>query len=527
MSSSRKRRYSAPVKKTKSVPPEKTDTKVAASRVQMFLRARFNPLRSLTPELLGFYIDRFKIGYIRQLCLAWDSIKDRDDTIRLVTSLREKAISRFDYQIEMIENLDPSDVARAEVQKEKVEYFFRNMTVTSAIDENITGRQKLLAKQMMDCAGSKYSVHEIVWQPQEDGNLTAQLRHTPPWFFENITGKLRYLTSEGAAYGEDLDEGGWLITVGDGLMIATCIAYMFKTLPLRDWVTYCERNGMPAFIGTTDSPQGSPQYKALFEALQNLASDYAALKNNSEKIEVLDLKGSEANLPYEPLVKRMDAKIASMWRGGDLSTMSSGTHSQGRGSNRQEDEAEILIDDDVQLIDETINAGLVKYVVEYLFGEEPLVRYATIVPPKEATAQDIAIDQFLVGSGVQLSVEDALKRYGRVAAQPGEVALMPPKQDEQIPPGLGNISEDSAALLRSAHKRLTPAQAASLAPVRARFAQAMEADDTHLANEVEKAIQDLPALLQLINIDPPTRRFLEIAYSSALMDGLTNSTHQS
>lgn len=311
-------------------------------------------------------------------------------------------------------------------------------------------------------------------------------------------------------------------------MIATAIAYMFKTLPLRDWITYCERNGMPAFIGTTDSPAESAQWKAIVEAVRNLASDYAAVKNSSEKIEVLDLKGSQAALPYEPLVKRMDAKIAAMWRGGDLSTMSSGTRAQGRGSNRQEDEAEILLDDDVALIDETINSYVVKYACEYLFGAAPLVRYATIVPPKEATAQDITIDQFLVGAGAQLSVEDAMKRYGRVAAQQGETLLTPPRQDEQLPAGLGNerigMDPATATLLKNAYRQLLPAQGAALAPVRARIEKALAAPDESLANEIESALADLPALLKQINLRPATARLLENTFTSALLDGLTTST---
>jgi len=125
--------------------------------------------------------------------------------------------------------------------------------------------------------------------------------------------------------------------------------------------------------------------------------------------------------------------------------MSSGRGTQGHGSQRQEDEAEAILHDDVEMIDETIHQWITRYVIEYLFGDDrPLARYKTIVPPAEATAQDLAIDQFLISAapeGQGLSWEAAMKRYGRVAARPGEPMLLAPKQLEQIPNNLGNTRQ--------------------------------------------------------------------------------------
>jgi hypothetical protein len=222
----------------------------------------------------------------------------------------------------------------------------------------------------------------------------------------------------------------------------------------------------------------------------------------------------------------MDAKIASLWRGGDLSTMSSGTHSQGRGSNRQEDEAEIILDDDVTLIDETINAYIVKYIIEYKYGvgTPVLVRYATIVPPKEATAQDLTIDQFLVGAGAQLSVEDAMKRYGRVAAKPGETLLTAPKQDEQLPAGLGNEVEVLAKDLINAQKELLPEQAKALEPVSWRIRQALAlSNDDDFEKDLVNIINEIPDLLKKVKVTPARADHFFKLYKAAYLDGITTN----
>jgi len=523
-------------------PPQKQVSDVDASRVLLYLRSRFNPIRRLTPELLSVYLDRSKVGFLREIALVWDAVQERDYKILLASELRKGSVARFDYQVEHIDGLDEADKAMADKHKEALQYFYGNLRTTRAIDENEKGGVKMLVSQMMDAVGSKYSVHEIVWQPQADGNLTAEFRWTPLWFFENLTGKLRYLTREGETYGIDLDEGGWMITTGRGLMYASLIAYMFKTLPLRDWVTFSERNGMPAFIGKTPAAPGTQQYEAMLEAVRMLGTEFAAVMNMTDLIEKVDLGGADAEKTYQPLIEWMDRAIVALWRGGDLSTMSSGKGTQGHGSQRQDEEADTILDFDVEMIDETLHQYVSKYVIEYMFGDDrPLARYKTVVPPDQATAQDIAIDQFLVSSapeGEGLSWEDTLKRYGRIPAAKGQPILIAPKQDEQLPANLGNTrsatrlgllndrravkgDDTTSLLLKAAHKQLTEEQAKALAPLRDRIEQALKAPDAQLANAIQVVLADLPTLLKQLNLAPPTARILETAYSAALLDGLT------
>jgi hypothetical protein len=84
------------------------------------------------------------------------------------------------------------------------------LVVTHAIDGNEVGGFKLLVRQMMDAIGKRFAVHEIVWKPSPEG-LTAELRFVPLWFFENTTGKLRFLKQPYGLEGVELQEGAWMV----------------------------------------------------------------------------------------------------------------------------------------------------------------------------------------------------------------------------------------------------------------------------------------------------------------------------
>lgn len=393
----------------------KTKSIVTPERVQFHLRCRFNPIRALTPELLARQLDSFKAGYLTDFALTAEAIEERDDIIKAVAPKRKKAVARHGYEV-----LTLDDSPEAQQHKEALEYFYNHLTCTSAIDQNERGSFKLLARQMMDAVGKKYAVHEIVWQPSAAG-LTAEFRFTPLWFFENTLGRLRYLTGEASTVGAELAEGGWLTTVGEGLMMACAVAYMFKTLPLKDWLLYCERHGMPGIKGTTNAPRGSEEWNAMVQAVEDFGADFSAVMNESEQIELIDLRG-QGELPYPAMIERMDRALAALWRGADLSTLS---QSSGTGASLQGGEAELLEQDDAELISETLNLQVDRWVIRYLFGAEasPRAYVKILTSGTQNVDQDLKIDEFLLSHGAKLPRAGTMERYGRAPAKEGEEVL--------------------------------------------------------------------------------------------------------
>jgi phage gp29-like protein len=409
-------------------PVPKHSAFITAERVQMSIRARFNPIPAVTPRLLGVWLESFRLGFFRNIALAWDAMERRDYTLAAVAPKRKKAVARNGWEI-----LTVNDSPAAQQQKAALEYFYNHLTVTTALEENETGGLSLLIRQMMDAVGKRYAVHEIIWQPGAPDSdaasssfnpgLTATFRFCPLWWFEGTQGRLRFLPSEFAIYGVDLEPGGWLVTVGDGIMEACSVAYVFKHLPLRDWLSYSEKFGMPGVLGRTDAPLDSPEWNEFAEAIKNFSQDWSAVCSHANSIDLVEAKG-QANDPFRPLVEIMDRAITTLWRGADLGTISA---HNAVGASLQADEGDILESDDAQMIGETLTAQVSRRVLQYYFGDAPQLAYIKILTrERRDTEQDLKTDDFLLRAGFPISIASAGERYGRDIPAPGEPLLVAP-----------------------------------------------------------------------------------------------------
>ncbi|WP_269540152.1 phage portal protein family protein [Cerasicoccus fimbriatus] len=344
----------------------KTSTTIHPNRLRRSRRAAFNPVRNLTPESLTRQLDTFHAGSIADAARLWEVIEQRDGLVKSVAAKRKKAAARFGWDV-IAEDNSPEALRH----KASLEDFYRNIEATHAVDQNERGGMGLLIRQMMDAVGKRYAVHEIVWRPQPGAtpSLHATFRFVPLWFFENRTGSLRFLPNDAASEGQSLRPGEWLITTGDGIMEATSVAYLFKHLPLRDWLVYCERNGMPGLRGVTDAEPGSATWDDALEAVQQFGTDFRALMSSGTEIEVIDLTHG-SSLPYPELIERMDKAIATLWRGSPMGTI----QDSGAGISLQGKETALIEREDVNHLSETLHQQVDAWVIQHLFGETPRAR---------------------------------------------------------------------------------------------------------------------------------------------------------
>jgi hypothetical protein len=426
---------------------------LSPDRVTLSIRQRFNPTKGITADALSNAHDEFDRGNLRNAAMMWEVIEDRDDLVKAVAGKRKKNIARNGFEVVTFPKKGTDGYEQALKQKTVLEFFYDQILVTHAIDNNERGGFKLLIRQMMDAIGKKYAVHEIIWKPQQIastsprfasennssgeltrgglgkptgdsslGNfrLTAEFRFVPLWFFENTKGRLRFLTSPYATEGVELKDGAWLITTGDGIMKACAVAWMRKNLALSDWSDYSGNYGKPGIIASTTAARGAAQFTAMEDALSEFLETKSIVLNSAENVKVVDL--ASANPPFDPLVERMDRLISALWRGSDLSTISK---SQGYGASVQQGETQILEEDDAELITETLQKNIDRRVIEYTFGPKvPILAGVTVQQtPRRGTQQDMIVDQFLIGAGMPLAISDAAKRYGRAIADPGEPTL--------------------------------------------------------------------------------------------------------
>ncbi len=410
-------------------PPAGGGGQITPQRVELSLRQRFSPIRLLTPELLATQLDQFARGYLSPIMRTWETMERRDDRLASVAAKAKSALARYGFEIVTAQDAPPAEAAR---HKEALEYFYGNLTVTDAYDENRVGGFSLLVRTMAHAIGRKYSVHEICWQAGESG-LTAEFRAAPGWFFENLTGRLRFLTQDFDYMGVPMNPDEWLVTVGDGIDEACSVAYMFKHLPLKDWLNYSEKFGFPGILGKTAASQGSDQWEAMKTAVAAFANDFAAVCNVSDTIDLIKAEGSQGATPFQPIVEMMDRAMSILWRGADLGTQSHHGSGQGQGATLQQDETDALDEDRAQMLSETLNIHIDRRVIAFTFGAgvQPLARVRIRTRETRDLTFDLKAIAALVPLGLPISVADTLGRFGFSPPSQGEAvlkALAPPAQ---------------------------------------------------------------------------------------------------
>lgn len=380
---------------------------------QAWRQIRFNPLRSLTPERLAAALDMAATGWLRDAALIFEVVEQREAIVRSVMTKRRASVARRTWQIITPDPDDP----RAEGHKETLQYFYNNLTATDATDLNVRTGMSGLLRQMMDAVIQRYAVHEIIWHRTAEG-LTAQLRRVPLYFFENRSGSLRYVGAQNRGDGVPLDKEGWMITTAPGLGEALAICYLYKRMGLQDMLAFSEKFSVPGVLGRTSAKKDSPEGEAMRDSVLAYASEWVGLVYGDDgsikdPIQVMPMPGG-ASLPQMSIVEYMDRMIATLVRGGDLSTIS---REGGVGSNSQKGEAESLLQDDCAMVSETLQTQLDRRVIREVHGDDQPAAYVVINPPSTVDlASAIQIDTGLARMGVRQRPADLAERYGRTIA---------------------------------------------------------------------------------------------------------------
>jgi hypothetical protein len=516
--------YPAP---TPEHPPMRTqgESSISTERVTLSVRMRFNPLRGLTADRLVQYLDQFDLGFFRLAAITWDRLERRDYVLKSVIPKRKKAVARHGFEVLTVDNVSAGQEQLAQQQADALKYFFNNLTATDALKPDQVGGIALLARQMMDAQGKFYAVHEIVWQPKPEG-LTAQFVFCPLWWFEGVTGKLRYLDNEFQVYGRDMNPSEWLITCGEGLMESCSVAWMLKHLPTQDLLNLCERYGQPFIDAATSASPGSDDWEKLVEYVQDFGADGGGVRSQSATVSLIEAKSTSAEL-FKLIIENMDRALTILWRGGDLGTTSK--HNS-QGASLQEDETDILEADDCTLLEETLATQISRYVIAWTFGPgTPVLAYLKFQKgDKQNVDQDLKIDQFLLDAGAPLETKTTLERYGRPtpeSVKDGDL-LQPPQPQLPPDPAQSELANevDLSQLEEHAQPAYAAAVAADLQAFRERVAALLEIDDDNifreraldLKNQIEKLKKDILKL-------PKSAQVIAETQFAALFTGLTEA----
>lgn len=392
---------------------------------------RFNSLVRSDPKDIIRAIDDYNAGYLDPLARLIADYEQRDDKMRVAAIKMSAAVSRCGWSVHAKKGFegDP-DVAR---QVEVLERFWSTIRVTSAFRRNERGGLALLEEQMMQAQSFGFAVHDLSWRPLPNGEIAATFTHVPLWHFENRTGELRYIPQIGGWDGVEMRRGEWMVSTGDGIGIAAVVCACMKRLGLTNWLVFTDRCVLPLLHGKTSAAYGSDQFEKLKKALQNINRLARIVTDPSTDITAIQMDGGKKN-PFGPLIEWCDRAIVTLYRGGDLATISRPDAVGGLG---QLDETDALEQRSCRRISETLNEQVSEFVVDYTLNQPLKVELVVEPVSKPDVEQDMAIDNHLARFGVKLSKSDALSRYGRAeaAADDPEDAMEPVSGPETAPQG--------------------------------------------------------------------------------------------
>jgi len=445
-----------------------------------------NPLRSLTAQSLVRALNNFQYGDLREGAILFEAIAERDDTIPGVKGKREKEVSQMDCAVVIKGEKTPE----AEDHKTALEDFWNNVTAVNAYDRDERGGFKRLVKQMMTAVSYKYACHHIVWEPRRAG-LRATFQFVPLFLFENRTGALRYRQDPFAYEGELMDRDRWMVTKGDGLMIPCSIGYFFKRDGINNLAIFSDKFSVPGVVGCTSAAKGTPEGDAMRDATASYANDWAATLYNVEDptklpIHLIQSNGNPSAMPMPAIIERVDRKFAALYRGGDLSTMSS-KDGQGQGASLQGSEklnaATTLADRGAKVSLSEIAAEMEVSLADE--GEETLGSLAQSSPAPGKVDPD---------SRVRELVENAVREFAV------------------------NTEEDTSEeddFLNTAREQVTEAALADLAPVAELLEKAARAESEDERNELLAKAEEIFAEVSTAETAPVYESIL----ASALVNG--------
>lgn len=377
---------------------------LSSARVERSIRYRFNPLSQLSPEYLVQAHNEFRAGGLRNAALLWDEMEDSDDILKAVAPKRKKSVSRHGIEVNPID-----DSKRAKQHAATLETFWGNIVATSALDRNERGGVPMLIRQMQDAVGKKYSVHEKLWR-YRDGVFSAEFVHVPLWFFENRTGRLRYLAEDYAMTGQELKESDWMITTGEGVMRACAICYMFKHLSQNDRLIYSEKWGFPVSIGKSEGKPGDDVWDQMEDAIADLSGGDSIVISENASIELKEV-GASGDHPAKQIIDDARRAMTILWMGADLSTISA---SDSVGASVQREDQDAMEEDDAANISDVLQEQVDRWVIKYVHGDSTPLAWSSIKGANtEDVNLDLTIDKGLNEIGYEDDVQELADRYGR------------------------------------------------------------------------------------------------------------------
>jgi len=476
----------------------------------------------LTPQRLAAYLRQAEDGDPQAQAELLRDIEGRDTRLMSVLGTRKRALAGLPYRI-----VPPSERRTDARISQYVEDVFAEIPAF---------RTSLI--HMMDAVSKGYSGLEIDWR--QGGGLTTinGLLHRPAhWFRPTAERPDVWGIVNDSGNAEALEPNAWVwhemtalsgsTAAGGALGRALAWVFLFRSYTLKDWLIFAETYGAPLRVGRYRPGTSETDRRVLYQALQHLGVDAAAIIPEGCSIEfpAAQNKGASVDV-YRSLVEWGAAEYAVAVLGQTLTT-SEGQHGTQALGSVHADVRQDLLESDAEQVSETITAQLVRPLVQFQFGpQRRYPKFRLVAEPAEDLAARAKLYVDLAKIGVRFDKGHVHETFGVPEPDAGAETYGTPQEpdtdtdakgDDQVAasdhihgPECGlaladptdALGADVVAVVRRAlnhggygawedvleHLRRHVQQASSLGDISARLVAALrQLDLDHLASEVAAA----------------------------------------
>lgn len=230
---------------------------------------------------------------------------------------------------------------------------------------------------------------------------------------------------------------------GTGLGLQLYWPVFFKRKGVLAWTKFLDRFGLPIPWGKYPTSATPREKGTLFDALRAVSNDGMIMTPEGTMIELLESKLSGSATPHQAHTEFMDDWIMEVILGQSPRGKSGGALAAA--SNEREDVRLDLSQADSDLLSETLNGTLIRWICE-LNGLEPCLVYRRIQKEKDTKAES-ETDKNISELGFQMTEEGVKTKYGehwvRKAPAPSPTTGLPVVNNGQTP----NFAEGDPAAL--------------------------------------------------------------------------------
>lgn len=478
------------------------------------LRSHLNPLRNLTMSRVVNLLEMAQRGYYADLTWLYSHVEKREHVMKALVERRQSALGQCVWRVELTEEAT-KDESLQEVAVEQQEYVHGIFSKIDNLRE---------AWKWMGMATFRGFAH--VERHYDAKGDVKHLEPVPQWFWCRNFPSLRWQFNSDAMNtnrGEDVELEHFIWReIPAALGELAVFDWIRKSLAMRDWSTYVGTFGIPnIFLKATDrNNMPSPNEMAAWRAtLERYVSNGRGVLPVGVEAQLFG-GGSSESTPFPGFTDYIDKMLVLAGTGGKLTMLSEATGIGSGATGAHEDAFEDIAADEGEQIAEILHNAIAKPRLDEMFEGVPhYVRFAIQRKDKQDQKEAADILGALKNAGWRVNEEEAEKLVGMDLEQEGQ-PQQPTDTEEPAEPEQGTArnrkqADDPLAQDMEEVARLALADCGE-AFNRLTTVLAIE-DEQRRKSELEKYLDELPALLQNANVGPKSAEVIE----KLLVDGFT------